>query len=200
MMNYNVPQYYKYIVLFKGEIEDIEPILQVSDMSALRSFNSGRMHLFDESLIPILPAIEYCLHMPRTEMDTYDTDTEVLDNAYDVPQEILIMPDMGLLQYPFPFQPTLIIYADDCLEEVKNRAKSLDAVLGAVSISDLSVNLLMKQWNVLFDKRNLKNGEKLADIDKQYLLDSEKNYYYRHFLRPDNMEMQIMFIMQFLIQ
>lgn len=174
MMNYNVPQYYRYIVLFKGEIEDIEPILQVSDMSALKSFNSGRMHLFDESLIPILPAIEYCLHMPRTEMDTYDTDTEVLDNAYDIPQEILIMPDVGLLQYPFPFQPTLIIYADDCLEEVKNRAKSLDVVLGAVSISDLSVNLLMKQWNVLFDKRNLKNGEKLADIDKQYLLDSEK--------------------------
>lgn len=174
MMNYNAPQYYKYIVLFKGEIEDIEPILRVSDMSALKSINSGRMHLFDKSLTPILPAIEYCLHMPRTEMDTYDTDTEVLDKAYDVPQEILIMPDMGLSQFPFLFQPTLIIYADDCSEEVKNKAKSLDAVLGAVSISDLSVKLLVKQWNILFDKRNLKNDEKLADIDKQYLLDGEK--------------------------
>lgn len=173
-MNYNVPQYYKYIVLFKGEVEDIEPILRVTDMSVLKSINSGRMHLFDELLTPILPAIEYCLHMPRTEMDTYDIDTEVLDNAYDVPQEILIMPDMELFQFPFSFQPTLIIYADDCLEKVKNRAKSLGAVLGAVSISDLSVNLLVKQWNVLFDKRNLEKGEKLADIDKQYLLDGEK--------------------------
>lgn len=63
-MNYNVPQYYKYIVLFRGKIDDIEPILRVSDMSALKSINSGRMHLFDESLTPILPAIEYCLHMP----------------------------------------------------------------------------------------------------------------------------------------
>ncbi|MEY8413704.1 CHAT domain-containing protein [Lachnospiraceae bacterium 62-26] len=174
MIDYNIPQYYKYIILFKGEIGDIEPILHVSDMSVLKSINSGRMHLFDESLTPIIPAIEYCLHMSRTEMDTYDTDTEVLDMAYDVPQEILIMPDIGLSQFPFPFQPTLIIYADDCLEEVKNKAKSLDAVLGTVSISDLSVNLLVKQWNILFDKRSLKNGEKLVDIDKQYLLEGEK--------------------------
>ena len=173
-MNYNVPQYYNYIVLFKGEIEKIKPILRMSDLSSLKSINNGRMHLFDESLTPILPAIEYCLHMPRTEMDTYDTDTEVLDKAYDVPQAIFIMPDMGLFQFPFPFQPTLIIYADDCIEEVKNKAKSLDAVLGAVSISELSVDLLVKQWGILFDKRNLKNGEKLADIDKQFLLDSEK--------------------------
>ena len=174
MMNYNVPQYYRYVILFKGKLEDIEPILRVSDVSALKLINSGRMHLFDESLTPILPAIEYCLHMPRTEMDTYDIDTEVLDMAYDVSQEILIMPDMGLFQFPFPFEPTLIIYADDCLEEVKNKAKSFDAILGAVSISDLSVSLLIEQWNVLFDKRNLKDGEKLADIDKQYLLDTEK--------------------------
>lgn len=173
-MNYNVPQYYNYIVLFKGEIDIIKPILRMSDMSSLKSINNRSMHLFDGSLTPILPAIEYCLHMPRTEMDTYDTDTEVLDKAYDVPQAIFIMPDKGLFQFPFLFQPTLIIYADDCIEEAKNKAKSLDAVLGAVSISDLSVDLLVKQWNVLFDKRNLKNGKKLVDIDKQYLLDSEK--------------------------
>lgn len=173
-MNYNVPQYYNYIVLFKGEIDIIKPILRMSDMSSLKSINNRSMHLFDGSLTPILPAIEYCLHMPRTEMDTYDTDTEVLDKAYDVPQAIFIMPDKGLFQFPFLFQPTLIIYADDCIEEAKNKAKSLDAVLGAVSISDLSVDLLVKQWNVLFDKRNLKNGKKLVDINKQYLLDSEK--------------------------
>ena len=98
----------------------------------------------------------------------------ILTKSYDVPQAIFIMPDKGLFQFPFLFQPTLIIYADDCIEEAKNKAKSLDAVLGAVSISDLSVDLLVKQWNVLFDKRNLKNGKKLVDIDKQYLLDSEK--------------------------
>lgn len=75
----------KYIVLFKGKIEVVEPILHVSDLSKLKLINRGRMHLFDEFLIPILPALDYCLHMPRTELDTYDTDTEMLDKAYDVP-------------------------------------------------------------------------------------------------------------------
>lgn len=173
-MDYNIPQYYKYMVLFKGKIEDVEPIIHVSDVSELKIINRGRMHLFDELLIPILPALDYCLHMPRTELDTYDTDTEVLDKAYDVPQDIMIMPEEGLLLPQFPFQPTLIIYSDDCSEEVKNKAKSYNPVLGAVSILDLSKNLLVKQWNALFESRNLRNGKKLSDIDKQYLLDDEK--------------------------
>ena len=173
-MDYNIPQYYKYIVLFKGEIEDVEPILHVFDLPELKLINRGRMHLFDEFLIPILPALDYCLHMPRTELDTYDTDTEVLDKAYDVPQDIMIMPEKGLLLFRLPFQPTLIIYSDDCSEEVKNKAKSYNPVLGAVSILDLSKNLLVKQWNALFESRNLRNGKKLSDIDKQYLLGDEK--------------------------
>lgn len=174
MINYKVPEYYKYVILFKGKIEDIEPVLRISNMSELKSINKGRMHLFDELLIPILPAIDYCLHMPRIEFDTYDTDTEVLDKAYDVPHEIIIMPEIGLFPFHFPFQPTLIIYADDCSERAKNEAKKLDAILGTVSVLDLSKELLIKQWNALFESRNLKNSEKLTDIDKQYLLEDEK--------------------------
>lgn len=173
-MNYNIPKYYKYIILFKGEIEDVEPIIHVSDLSELKSINKGRMHLFDESLIPILPAIYYCLHMPRTELDTYDTDTEVLDKAYDVPQDIVIMPDKVLFSFHRLFQTTLIIYSDDCSEEVKNKAKSCDSELEAISILDLSQSLLVRHWNILFENRNLRGGKKLTDIDKQYLLDGEK--------------------------
>jgi len=173
-MNYNIPKYYKYVILFKGEIEEVEPIIHVSDLSELKSINRGRMHLFDESLIPILPAIDYCLHMPRTELDTYDTNTEVLDKAYDVPQDIVIMPDKVLFSFHRLFQPTLIIYSDDCSEEVKNKAKSCDSELEAISILVLSQSLLVRHWNILFENRNLRDGKKLADIDKQYLLDGEK--------------------------
>lgn len=173
-MDYNVPQYYKYIVLFGGESGDIEPVIHVSDLSELKSINKGRMHLFDELLIPILPAIDYCLHMPRTELDTYDTDTELLDKAYDVPQDIIIMPEKGLFLLQFPFQPTLIIYSDNCMEEIKSRAKSYDTVLGAVSTLDLSPELLVKHWNILFENRKLRDGKKLVDADKQYLLDDKK--------------------------
>lgn len=173
-MSYNIPKYYRYVILFKGEMEDVEPIIKVSDLSELKSINRGRMHLFDESLLSILPAIDYCLHMPRTELDTYDTDTEVLDKAYDVPQDIVIIPDKLIFSVLHLLQPTLIIYSDDCSEEAKNKAKSCDSELGAVSIIDLSQRLLISHWNILFENRNLRDGEKLADIDKQYFLDGEK--------------------------
>lgn len=173
-MSYNIPKYYSYVILFKGEMEEIEPVIKVSDLSELRSMNKGRMHLFDETLLSILPAVEYCLHMPRTELDTYDTDTEVLDKAHDVPQDIRIIPDKAIFSVFHTVQPTLIIYSDDCSEEAKNKAKGVISELGAVSISDLSQSLLISQWNILFENRNLRAGEKLEDIEKQYLLEGEK--------------------------
>ena len=92
-MNDNDPKYYRYLILFNEDVQDADPILHISDMNKLKAMNEGRMHLFDDALNAILPAVEYCFHMPRTELDTYDTDTEVLDKAYDVPQDIFIMPD-----------------------------------------------------------------------------------------------------------
>ena len=87
------PKYYSYLIIFRGETEEVHPIIGVSDLEKLRLDNQGRMHLFDDMLLPILPAVEYCLHMPRTEMDTYDVDTRVLDNAYDVSHDICIISD-----------------------------------------------------------------------------------------------------------
>lgn len=110
-MRYNIPKYYRYVILFKGEIEDVEPIIKVSNLSELKSINKGRMHLFDEELLSILPAIEYCFHMPRTELDTYDTDTEVLDKAYDVSHDIVIVPERLVLSCLHLLNPTLIIYS-----------------------------------------------------------------------------------------
>lgn len=173
-MSCNKPKYYRYIILFKGAIEDTEPIIHVSDLSELKLINRGRIHLFDESLCSILPAVDYCLYMPRTELDTYDTDTELLDKAYDVPQDIMIMPDKLFFSFFHSLSPTLIIYSDDCSEEAKYKTKSCNSELGAISILDLSPSLLVRQWNILFENRNLRDGEKLADIDKQYLLDGEK--------------------------
>ena len=86
-------RYYRYVILFNGQIKNEKAIIKISDLSELKLINKGRMHLFDEEILPVLPAIEYCLHMPRTELDTYDTDTEILDRAYDVSHDIVIMPE-----------------------------------------------------------------------------------------------------------
>ena len=62
-------RYYRYVILFNGQIKNEKAIIKISDLSELKLINKGRMHLFDEEILPVLPAIEYCLHMPRTELD-----------------------------------------------------------------------------------------------------------------------------------
>lgn len=40
-MKYNIPKYYRYVILFKEEMEDVEPIIKVPNLSELRSINKG---------------------------------------------------------------------------------------------------------------------------------------------------------------
>lgn len=162
------------MILFAGDKEYLGPILHVYNLTDFKVVNENKMHLFDDRLIPILPAIEYCLHMPRNEMDTYDMETEKLDLSYDIPQNILIIPDLVFLEHFFSVQSTLIIYAENCDEEVKRRLNSCDSILGAISIKDLSKELLYKHWHNLFIRRNIKDTEKLEDIDTQFLLEDDE--------------------------
>ena len=168
------PKYYSYMVIFRGETEDVQPIIGVSDLEKLRLENQGRMHLFDDRLIPVLPAVEYCLHMPRTEMDTYDVDTRVLDNAYDVPHNICIIPDTAPFIEQMMPQFTFIIYEDNCLNCVKESAQCSETELEAMSVSDLSNESLKKHWESLFIKRTVKDVERLRDIEKQFFLLDDK--------------------------
>lgn len=169
-----VPKYYSYLLVFRGESEEIKPIIGINNLEKLRLDNHGRMHLFDDKLIPILPAVEYCLHMPRTEMDTYDVDTRVLDNAYDISHNIFIIPDTTPYIEYMMTKFTLIIYADNCLESVKKLAQRSENELGAKPVSDLSQELLKKHWECLYNKRTVKNVERLKDIEKQFLLPDNK--------------------------
>ena len=169
-----VPQYYSYMIIFRGESKEIQPIIEVNDFEKLRLNNRGRMHLFDDMLVPILPAVEYCLHMPRTEMDTYDVDTRVLDNAHDVSHNIFIVPDTTLFIEEIMSQFTFVIYTDDCLECVKKLAQSSEVELAAMPISELSNDTLKKHWETLFNNRTEQNVEKLNDIEKQYLLSGDE--------------------------
>ena len=53
-------RYYRYVILFNGQIKNEKAIIKISDLSELKLINKGRMHLFDEEILPVLPAIEYC--------------------------------------------------------------------------------------------------------------------------------------------
>lgn len=173
-MNCDGLHYYRYVILYDGGTEDVEPVFHVTNFDEIKQNNENRMHLFDEELVPVLPAIEYCLHLPRTEMDTYNIETETMDKAHDVPHEIIVMPGKALLMYRLPFRPTLVICSDNCGEEIKHKVDTYNSMLGCVSVKDLSYELLQKQWNLLYEKRCMKNAEKLKDIDKQFLLTDDK--------------------------
>ena len=56
-MNDNDPKYYRYLILFNEDVQDADPILHISDMNKLKAMNEGRMHLFDDALNAILPAV-----------------------------------------------------------------------------------------------------------------------------------------------
>ena len=169
-----VPKYYNYLIIFRGETEEVRPIIGVYDLEKLKLDNQGRMHLFDDMLIPILSAVEYCLHMPRTEMDTYDVDTRVLDNAFDVSHNICIIPDTEPTIEQIMPQFTFIIYADNCLESVKKTAQSCKNELASMPVSDLSQESLKKHWVALFNIRTIQDVERLKDIEKQFLLSGDK--------------------------
>ena len=173
-MSYEIPKYYRYVIIFKAEVEREDPIIKINNLSQLKSNNKGRMHLFGEDLLSILPAIEYCFHMPRTEIDTYDEDTEVLDKAYDTSHDIVIMPTSLWFSMNFSSYITLIIYSDDCSKDMICKIKEHKSELGAVSVSELSQRLLVNQWNELFETRALRGQKKLKDINKQYILTGQK--------------------------
>ena len=173
-MDYNVPHNYNYIILFKGKTKIAGPIFRRSSLEEMRAINAGKMHPFDEDLAPIMTAIWYCLHMPRIEFDTYDMDIEVLDKAYDIPHNIVVMPESEFFRFIPVLRPTLIIYGVECSEEVKNQAINSGATIGAISTLDLSNELLTEHWNILFDNRILKSRKKLKDIDNQFLLDNDR--------------------------
>ena len=169
-----VPKYYSYLIIFRGETEEDQPIIEVCDLEELKIDNHGRMHLFDDMLIPIIPAVEYCLHMPRTEMDTYDVDTRVLDIAYDVSHNLCIIPDTTPTIEQIMPQFTFVIYADNCLESVKKAAQSCKNELASMPVSDLSQESLKKHWDALFNKRTIQDVERLKDIEKQFLLSGDR--------------------------
>lgn len=164
--------HYNYVILFKNDnVNQNNPILYDSDITKIRMYNKGSMHLFDKNLVCILPAIKYCLHMPRIEFDLLDTDSDIFDLFCNINHNILILSENELsCLKTLKIQPTLIIYADNCSNEVKKQILEIETLLNPVSVSNLSTNLLIKHYNILYNKRVLKKYIKLKETEKLHLL------------------------------
>ena len=172
----NLIKYYNYIVVYNGgSIDASVPLLQSNDHNVVKEYHQGRMHQFDPELIPIIPALNYCLHLPRFECDTYDVDTTIIDDFKDVAHDILIIP--SAIIRVFHFNPTLIIYDDNCNADVVSYIKSIESELGSVPISQLSESLLIEHWKKLSTIKNITNTEVLEEIDCQHIFDDDRRVF-----------------------
>jgi hypothetical protein len=165
---------YLYVIIFKGSKEDVQPLLYADNISELREIHSGHMHIFDEVLAPILQALEYCLHLPRFELDVADAEVEQMDIMHDEPQDILLVPDEVYAAFSFPSTPTLIIYADGICQSAMEKIKKEDLLINPLLISMLSRKTLINNWIQLSEQREWAKGDCVPNVGIQFLLDEEK--------------------------
>lgn len=169
-------EYYTYLIIFHGYYGEYDPIMKYGSLNEMRRDNMGTMHLFDENLVPILPGIEYVLHMPRLELDLYDLDEDFIDKAHDEPHNIVPIPDSIFVELGKSIQkikPTMIIYADDCDNEVKTILGSFESVLGGYKVSELNENTLKEHWRKLGDGLKNNGYSMISNINNQYIFKGE---------------------------
>lgn len=107
------------------------------------------MHLFDNDLKNILPALWYIMHLPRIGFDVVDIGVDTILSSHDIPHNILLIPSIipNISNYFPQFGHTLIIHENNFNKEIINQANKL--FIDIVSISDLSEELLNKHWHII---------------------------------------------------
>lgn len=143
---------FNYYVLF--EIEEIDenynPILINSSYNSVQT-----AHIWDKNLNQIKSALWYILHLPRMGFDVIENDIELVFHSHDEPHNII----------PFPYcindekkqhflnkgiiSPTLIFCPDKIYNYVMKDTTMPKGLLGIYKISELTTELLQKQWKQL---------------------------------------------------
>ena len=172
-MNHIIPKYYKYIVVFNNNSDNNTPVLKLQDFTDIKKDNCNRMHLLDDDVANILPILNYCLHLPRTEMDVCDTDTLILDKSHDTSHDILICPASMANLVISQSKPDLVLYDDLYDKILKDTIKSHPDIAYAKK-SELSSESLKRHWKLMFDMRNIKTSSQVPDLECQYLFDDDK--------------------------
>ena len=171
-----MPQYYIYWIVFHGEYENELPIFYYNDLIKLKKYTKDTMHLFDDNLISVISAVEFVMHLPRFELDLYNLHEQEIDLLYDIPHQIVLVPDSILIKMrdeELLKKPTLVIYSEDCDFANNSLAKLIPSELGYFETQKLSEDRLINIWESLSEMSCLENHEKLANIEKQYLVRDE---------------------------
>lgn len=126
----------------------------------VHEFSSGTVGLttsFDDELIPILPAIWYALHLPKTRFDTLDLPLAGIRESMKEKRRHLILPvapdileDPDFLATVTGYgEPMLIICSDEHLSAASAITRAAGFVLPPVGVHELSENSLKSHWQAM---------------------------------------------------
>lgn len=115
--------------------------------------------IFDEEVVPALPALWYCLHLPKTRFETLDMPLEAVSAAtrdgegrshrvFLAPTSFLEHVDL-LRGIVGEFDLALLIAPDGLIDRARAVSRELDATLGATNYSALNQSSLDEHWRAL---------------------------------------------------
>lgn len=167
MNNYN--PYYYYLVIFHSEhLGSNDPIMYGLTLKE-------DMHYLDPSMIDVLPAFEFIMHLPRHIYDYYDLDEEFLNIQYDTSHIIFAVPDNGIKKFIklTNITPSLIMLSDSCSEEIYSYCKTIQSQIEPIRTNQLDTNKLNCCWKMLKPFTN-ETFEWIKNIDNHFLLKDQK--------------------------
>ena len=176
-LEYTKTVQYKYVVIFHAKsnyIGNYNPIINISNM---RDFSYGQtMHIWDDELNGIMPAIWYIMHLPRNAFDTSSCDIELIFHSHDEAHNIIVLPfydneDIDNKLSLLIDDVTLIICEDDILSSVQNKYKNVKTSIGLVNISSLTSDLLQEHWKKLATQyHSMEKDTEMCLIDSSFRL------------------------------
>lgn len=179
-LEYTKTVQYKYVVIFHAKsnyIGNYNPIINISNM---RDFSYGQtMHIWDDELNGIMPAIWYIMHLPRNAFDTSSCDIELIFHSHDEAHNIIVLPfydneDIDNKLSLLIDDVTLIICEDDILSSVQNKYKNVKTSIGLVNISSLTSDLLQEHWKKLATQyHSMEKDTEMCLIDSSFRLMNE---------------------------
>lgn len=145
------PAHLYYYVIFHAPQPDqpYSPIIHTPFSESLVPV--GGLHGLDPGLHAVLPALSYCLQLPRHGFDALDMPAGQTASGVFVPHPIMLLPDYAVLSPKMApvlrnRPPALVISEDICHETGQALAVRTGAFLGSVRLSDLSSQLLQQHW------------------------------------------------------
>ena len=173
----------EYYILFPSRSdyeEEYKPILGLSDLTNLIR-NFPYFYGFDKRLVRVVPALWYCLHLPRSRFDLQSIPIDIIKKSQDweLAQHIILIPvpcPEEIHSIINPFNPSIVIYPDEIYETANTFCQHVPLLIDMAPLSLLDSKLLRKHWLQLYKALKVKDGEPFS-IPPLFTEDSLRTYF-----------------------